>query len=449
VFYVIMTIVSLLIIMSINRKKAFSGIKILFPIAFILIHSLYVIPLPLRTLIDPVYTIVNDGSSPELLNFIDYLAFALYFSSLFNVFFAISFVVFAQKFSKKMLKKKYARINSSFWIIYMIFFLISIGILVKFAQDSGGLIGLILSGYHITEKFVGHSQYAIAFEWIGVLTILLFAVASVRKEKILFLVSVVMIFIVTISFLIMGRRAVIVVLGISLLFIYHENIKRITLPMFLGILFVGFIGLNIVGLLRGDSYSDLTSLTDTVSTKINSQANDGTLENGLFYTLTNGNFVIPYETFPQVIKGFGSFYPPGLGTYTIGSLLLLVPNFIWPDRPLPLSNWYIDTFYGNAPMNEGRQFYILSSFYMDFGPLGILFTSILLGIFFAWLSRISLLWSNSPVLLTGIALVLGNILNIIANDIFGWGVAFVKTVFIPLLVISLVSRISLNKRSQK
>jgi len=446
IFYVFSSIFSLLIIYRLNIKQKKLNIQIIFPVVFILIHSLYVIPLPLRCLSDSVWSIVSDGSSPLLLAFVDYLPFAIYFSSIFNILFSFSFYIFAPKIYRKVTKVKDQRINSSFWLIYLAFFIVSLGILIKFAQDSGGLLGLILSGYHVTEKFVGHSESAIAFDWIMLLIVLLYAIASTQQNKKLYLAAVVLIFIVSVSFLIMGRRGVLVVFAISILFIYHTNIKQIKAIFFIVFLVFGFIGLNIIGLIRGDEYSDALSVMDTISTKIETQNNDGTLSNNFLYTLTHGNFIAPYETFPQVIRGFGEMYFPGFGSYSISSLFLLIPNFIWTDRPLPLSNWYMQIFYGQTAMNEGRQFYILTSFYMDLGFLGVMLGAIFIGILLAWLSRLSTLCKNSPILFTAITLVLGSMLNIVANDLFGWMVVYVKTVLAPLFLIALVSRIYFRRR---
>jgi len=278
------------------------------------------------------------------------------------------------------------------------------------------------------------------------LTILLYATAAYKKNKMLNTISVIMIILVLISFLIMGRRAVLVVMGISLIYLYHKLVKPIKAPILMGIIIMGFIGLNIVGLLRGDSYNNITSLADTVSKKFEKESNEGTIDSGFMYTLTTGNFVVPYETFPQIIRTMGKDENFGYGKYTFQSLLLIIPNFLWHDRPLPLSNWYMKKFYGGAAMNEGRQFYILTSFYMDYGPFGIIIWAIILGVIFAWISKLSTIYLSSPIGISIVAILLGNMLNMQSTDLLGFIVVFTKNTLLPLFLILFFSKLVLTKK---
>ena len=69
----------------------------------------------------------------------------------------------------------------------------------------------------------------------------------------------------------------------------------------------------------------------------------------------------------------------------------MVPSAIFPERPLPLANWYIERFYGKGQTsNEGRAFFFLTEGYLNFGPPGIVLVALFWGAFWgalhSWLS---------------------------------------------------------------
>lgn len=102
----------------------------------------------------------------------------------------------------------------------------------------------------------------------------------------------------------------------------------------------------------------------------------------MFYTLTIGEFVVPFETLPQMIRSVGSEIRPQFGLTYIKDVMLWVPSVLFPDRPPTLTHWYMETFYGEGHgLNIGRSFFFLSEGYLNFGILGVFITMLLWGAF--------------------------------------------------------------------
>lgn len=158
----------------------------------------------------------------------------------------------------------------------------------------------------------------------------------------------------------------------------------------------------------------------------------------LFYTLTYGNFVVPFETLPQIMQSLAQSWDYWLGWSIPRSLALIVPSSFMPDRPLPLANWYMDVFYGGgSSLNEGRQFFFLSEAYLNFGWLGCaIWGLVIAGVF--WLfsrprSRGLTYWE-----LALRSLFFGSLLNFVAADTTGFFISFFKGLgLVPLVFAAL------------
>lgn len=65
-------------------------------------------------------------------------------------------------------------------------------------------------------------------------------------------------------------------------------------------------------------------------------------------------------------------------TYII-ELLMLIPTFIFPNRPKPLNEQYMNIFYPDAISGTGHAWFILTDGYMSFGIIGIAFEMLIYG----------------------------------------------------------------------
>ena len=94
-----------------------------------------------------------------------------------------------------------------------------------------------------------------------------------------------------------------------------------------------------------------------------------------------GEFTGPPGTLINIIQAIES----NLNLYTYGKtwineLLVYIPYFIFPDRPLPTSELYMEIFMPNAPRGSGEGWFIISDGYWSFGQIGVFFIMFLYGL---------------------------------------------------------------------
>ena len=409
------------------------------PIYFILVNLLYALPLPIRSL----YTDDIEGDiSPQLNDFIGYFPFSLILESIFIGMFSIIYCFFI----KKKVRRGFSEVNykelsiTSFIVIWIAFMVISINMLINLSSNVGGVLSFILLGYSVTEQFIGKNYLVVSLEWIPALSVLLMAFSLSKRWKFGIYVALFLLGIEILSLSIMGRRASLTALIMALLLTYHYGFKAISFKKILVILFILFIGLNLIGLLRGDSYDNLSNLFEIVLERNNQLGESG--ERDLFYTLTTGNFTVPFESFPQIISRWGDSISPRFGLTFLNDLSLIIPNALWESRPLPLANWYMREFYdSNAAMNEGRQFFFLSESYLNFGPIGTPIWALMYGYIFSSFIFYVIRRLNNPFILSFMCLLFGSILNLVASDLMGGLVSFIKGYGFPLIILMLFSKI--------
>lgn len=432
--YLVSLFMSVLLI-SPKRITNFFLLKYFLPVFFILIVALYVIPLSVfnYSLSEP-----SGNISPHFYSFSGYIPFALLLCAVFNLVFSFSYrkLVLRKVFIEPShVTKKFSR--HEFLIIY-IFLIVSVWLLYQLSKEVGGLLGLILSGYRVTELFINKGHYAVGFEWIVTLCLLLWGNALTTKSIKRILSIGLLLVVVTTAFAIMGRRGALVILIGSSIYLFHQLYKPIKLYKLIGIGITGFYFLTLVGFLRGDSYENLSTFVQTIQEKKIRIDNDKSVD--FLYTVTTGNFAVPFETFPQVIKSLGNEYNLGFGFYSMQSFLIIIPSALWSDRPLPLSNWYMKTFYGTTQFNEGRQFFLLSAPYMDFGPSGIVLIGIVFAFFWGIILKIGTEHKNDILSVTFISIIIASSLNLVSNDFAGWIIAFSKGYGFPIFLIFLIRK---------
>jgi hypothetical protein len=180
-------------------------------------------------------------------------------------------------------------------------------------------------------------------------------------------------------FLVLGSRGMIVYMALTVVLFWHYTVRALSFKKILILCAGSFIALNIVGYLRASNYQSLSDIWE----KSASAYEKTDSESGrTFYTLTTGEFVVPFETFPQMIRSVGTDINPQLGLTYLKDAMLWIPSVVFPDRPPPLSHWYMETFYEHdTELNIGRSFFFLSEGYLNFGPIGVFATMFVWGLF--------------------------------------------------------------------
>jgi hypothetical protein len=245
----------------------------------------------------------------------------------------------------------------------------------------------LLLGYNSSAETFGRGYLAVGFPWLVVAMLAMLDRFAVTRHWLDAGLGVALLAVNLGIFAVTGNRAMIMYLAIAALIFFNFRIRRISLSMLLPVAIAGFLALNVMGTLRD---SDYESLADFGEQTFSSAESGPALDNkeSFFYTLTIGEFVVPFETLPQMVRTVGVTETPWFGISFLRAPVYLIPSFVYSDRPLPLSNWYMEKFYGGGyGLNEGRQFFFLSEGYLNFGPLGVILVAAVWGLGWGALHR--------------------------------------------------------------
>jgi hypothetical protein len=348
--------------------------------------SLFVVPLPLRV----CFTMAIEGDvSPYLPQFAPYIPIAV-------VLVALSLPVFAMTYYSGMARRLGDRVpvprgatpgGAAFGVLVVS--VLSVLLVAKLAQSVGGLLPFLLLGYKASEVTFGKGYLAVGFPWLIVANVALLECYAMRRQRRYLVAFVLVLALNLVAQAMMGNRALIMYLMTVVITHVHFRIRRLTLRVMLPVLLVGFMALNVLGAIRSSGYTDVDDLVERTSQTAERQSGD---KKNFVYTLTIGEFVVPFETLPQFIRTVGVDHWPWFGLSIVRMPAFLVPSAIYPDRPLPLGAWYMQQFYGGGyGLNEGRAFFYLSEGYLNFGPPGVFLFAAIWGVLWGavhhWMHR--------------------------------------------------------------
>ncbi len=267
------------------------------------------------------------------------------------------------------------------WLLaFLILGAFSLFLIVQLASSAGGVLSLLLLGYNVTAEMAGKGYLAMGFTWLFVACMFLLYGYAVSRKREYLLAFAVGFGIVVLMHLVMARRGTLLYMALAVWLFWHHAIGPLKARSIIVFGIICFAGLNLVGVLRSSSYESIGDLWDKTSKSWDSQS-DTNLRNGLTYTLTTGEFVVPFETLPQMIESVGATVAPELGMTYVRAPLQFIPQAWFSSRPLPLQNWYITRFYGSGyGFNEGREFFFLSEGYLNFGSAGVIATMLVWGL---------------------------------------------------------------------
>lgn len=341
-------------------------------IIFLFFFALLVLPLPWRT----YFTKTDIGDvTPHLTAIFPFMPAAVFMCAAGLPFFAIAYYSrLSQRIAAHVPRPKTGtRARTAALILGGI----SLLLLSRLAHDLGGILGFILLGYQNYEVTSGKGYFWVGLVWLPIAAEFLLYNYAVKRQKVdLALFLAISICLVTV-FMILGNRFSIVYFGLTVWLFWHHAIKAVPIKRVVLAGITMFLALNLVGTLRESNYANLDEVWEKASISTPSKFDDpGTL----FYTLTTGYYVVPFETFPQMIKSVGNEIAPRWGLTYLEGPLLVIPTDIFPKRPVALENWYMKRFYGeDFSGNVNRSFFFLSEGYLNFGPLGVIATMIAWG----------------------------------------------------------------------
>lgn len=345
---------------------------------FLLFFELFTLPLPVRAL----QTLEIEGDVTEHLPQIHaYLAPSVALVTLGLVVFATAYYLPACGRWAAALPQLRLRRERPLYPFVAGICAFSVFLIALLARSAGGIVPFVLLGYGASAEMFGKGYLAAGFPWLFVGScLLLVRYAAHRQVRDLVLFALAWIVVASMN-LVMGNRSAILYQGLVVVIYWNFAVSKVRFVRALPIIVLGFLGLNIVGYLRGAKYESVSDVITRGGASFGRVKDEGDLHQGLIYTITTGEFVVPFETLPTVMGAGDDQVRPQWGGTLGNTLSLVVPSALWPERPLPLGNWYMREFYGGAyGSNEGRQFFFATEGWLNFGPAGVLLIMWLWGV---------------------------------------------------------------------
>lgn len=344
-------------------------------VQFIGFFSLFTLPLPVRVL----FTQEIEGDVTEHLpQLIPYMPTAVVLCTIGLIFFVWGYYSSAALWLSKKFWKP--RDGNHPYVAFVSISAISLFLISQLATD--GIIPFILMGYNSSAEMFGKGYLAVGFPWLFVgCMFLLLAYARKRKTRDLLLFVAVFTLLCIVE-LVMGNRSKIMYMGLTVIIFWHHAVNPVRMKTLLSVGAISFVALNVVGYLRTSGYEDVSSVFTRAGEQFSKVQSDGDAVQSMFYTLTTGEFVVPFETLPEMIRSIPNHAEPLYGWSILRTPTYFIPSAIYPQRPLPLANWYMQEFYGGGyGLNEGRAFFAPSEGYLNFGPAGVFVVMLGWGIF--------------------------------------------------------------------
>lgn len=358
---------------------------------FVFFLSLFVLPLSIRAYME--LDIEGDVTN-HLFMLLPYFPEALILTAVGLLFFVAAYY---SRFAGTIASKLPQVHSGTHWgRAFAVLALCSLFLIEQLASSDGGLLSFILLGYHATAETVGKGYLAMGFPWLFVASMfLLYGYAVERKVR--YLLSFAMVFgVVVLMHLVMARRAQLLYMGLTVWMFWHGAVRPIRMRTVVAAGILCFVALNLMGGLRGATYESVGDFWASTVEGFQQRQSYG-FGNGFIYTLTTGEFVVPFETFPQMIESVGTTVNPEFGMTYLRAPLQVIPQALFSGRPLPLANWYMSRFYGGGyDFNEGRAFFFLAEGYLNFGIVGVILTMLFWGFFLGTLHRYRLSSGNKP-----------------------------------------------------
>jgi hypothetical protein len=379
---------------------------------YILFVSLFTLPLPIRV----CFTLEIEGNvTPHLLTLLPYMPLSVALAALSLPLFAMGYYGSLARRAADRLPLPILRGADHSRLAFLVLAMFSLFLIYRLTEEAGGLLPFLLLGYGSTEETFGRGHLAIGFPWLFVAALLLLhRYARGRKSMDAALFAAALLVVIVIQ-LLTGNRSMLMYIVIATLVFAHYGVRRLRWRFLVPLIALVFAALNLLGTLRSSNYESVADFIQRSTDTAERVTSDD--KAGFFYTLTIGEFVVPFETLPQMVRTIGVSDMPWLGLSYVRAPLYMIPSVIYPDRPLALANWYMKRFYGDGyGLNEGRQFFFLAEAYMNFAVAGIVVVALGWGWFWGVLHRWMLRSSGSPSAVLIYALAVAFMFRCIAGD---------------------------------
>jgi oligosaccharide repeat unit polymerase len=339
---------------------------------FALTYLLYVLPWPI---------LVYLGSTPELLDVVPadewYVTAATGLTGLALLFFYLG-VSLSNVTHRDTVFSGLGREDASrLLLVACALTTVNLGLLAWYVGDVGGVRTLLAARYQVFELHQGRILPSIWLNLLPVNLLLLYYLATRYRRVAVRIPMWGLIAAGAILLLWLGRRRHLMMFLLSACAYRHYAVQRFKFWQILVGAVTGFTFGNLLGSLRTGSLDVLLEYAKHV------------VESGtVFYALTGaGEFSTASAWLPFVMEAVRT---RSMDYLYGGSYLLIptgfVPRALYPDRPSGLSEWYTFAFFPEAGAQGGSVAVpLLAEAYLNFGAVGLLVITLVIGAALAWL----------------------------------------------------------------
>lgn len=289
--------------------------------------------------------------------------------------------------------------------------LISIGYNLNYLFTLGGDGLANVTGIPDNLRFLFNSGYVLLVPWLFI--------CAYGKKKYAFIGA----YLLFVIFYAYGWRFIIYIVAVAGAIIFYRT--RNKTPKMSHIILLGaalFVYSTIGGMMRG-------AMRSGESAKVEKIENDN-----FIYTLES-NFDI-YKTYYGVVRTYPSKEDFWYGQAVVASpIIMWIPRFIWADKPLgneyPLTIGIMKSCGDDAIMGAAMASPNITEYYLDFGFLGVIFYSFILGVICKRMLR--LYYSKSLYGVIKYALFCGFLIQLINRGYMAQLVTLIVILYLPLL----------------
>lgn len=289
--------------------------------------------------------------------------------------------------------------------------LISIGYNLRYLFTLGGDGLAKVTGIPDNLRFLFNTGYVLLVPWLFI--------CAYGKKKYAFIGA----YLLFVIFFAYGWRFIIYIVAVAGAIVFYRT--RNKTPKMSHIIILGaalFLYSTIGGMVRGAMRSG-------------ESATVGSLENDNFIYTLESNFDI-YKTYYGVVQTYPEKESYWYGQAVIASpIIMWIPRFIWADKPLgteyPLTMGIMKACGDDAIEGAAMASPNITEYYLDFGVLGVIFYSFILGL--VCKRMLKLYYSNSLYGVIKYALFCGFLIQLINRGYMAQLVTLIVILYLPLL----------------
>lgn len=317
-------------------------------------------------------------------------------------------------------------------MIFMLLCFIEKDLIITMITKFGS--GLSYVKYSARAERTAISGLLSALESYFIIFVLVFSFYGMFFNKKVKPLNFIPIIILGVYFLASGGRSVLLYIVLFILVFINYCYKLIPFKRVLIIFSIGMFLMIAIGHLR--AANSISGMIDILTNPNN---------NYLFKIQSSGEFSNTAGTFLNIVEAINNHLMSFNFGYTyIVDLLVFIPVFLYPNRPLPWSEQYMKIFYPAAATGTGHGWYILNDGYMSFGILGIAIELFLFGMLLACIYKVFVRNSHSALMKCLYSVLLAYILLSIRTGVAASIKNYLIEVF-PLILLYIFEKSNLNK----